>query len=79
MRSGEKKRCERESGFPEQLVNDLPVEIVPIEDAYLAAERPDILNDVPGAGLTELEFVFGHLSGLDHPDEGVHRERVVLR
>ena len=79
MRLGEEERVEREPGVPEQFVDDVPVEVVPVEDAELAAERPDVLDDVPGASLPQRELVFGRLAALHHPDERVDHERVVLR
>ena len=79
MRLGEEERVEREPGVPEQLVDDVPVEVVPVQDAELAAERADVLDDVPGAGLAQRELVLGRLAALHHPHERVDRERVVLR
>ena len=79
MRRGDEERVEGESGIPEQLVDHAAVEVVAVEDADLAAERPDILDDVPGAGLSQRELVLGRSAGLHHPHERVDGERVVLR
>ena len=59
VRLGDEERVEREPGVPEQLVDDVPVEVVPVEDAELAAQRADVLDDVPGAGLAQRELVLG--------------------
>src|ERR1700712_4473071 len=57
VRGGEEQRFEGEPRLPEQLVDDVPVEVVPVENTKLAAECADIFDDVPGAGLTEGELV----------------------
>src|SRR5699024_9390232 len=79
VRLSEEERAEREPGVPEQLVDDVPVEVVPVEDAKLAAERPDILDDVPRASLPQRELVLGRPAALHHSDERVDHERVMLR
>src|SRR5699024_8315154 len=42
------ERLEDQPGIPQEFVDDLAVEVVPEEHPHLTAERPDVLDDVPG-------------------------------
>src|SRR5699024_4760840 len=79
VRDRREERAEDESRIPQEFVDDLAVEVVPVEDAHLTAERPDILDDVPRPGFAERELVLLRVAGPHHPDERIDHERVVLR
>ncbi|MEG8035195.1 hypothetical protein QP157_07670 [Sphingomonas sp. LR61] len=78
MRLGDEQWCEDDPGVPQQLAEHLLVEVVAVEDPHLAAQRADVLDDVPRARLTERELVLVRSCGFDHADESLHGERVVL-
>src|SRR5690606_6021344 len=53
VRRGEEERVERKPGVSQQFVDNLPVEIVAVEDAELTAERANVFDDVPGTRLSQ--------------------------
>ncbi|MCF2570982.1 hypothetical protein HX613_02285 [Brevibacterium sp. UCMA 11754] len=59
VRDCNEKRVKDKSGVPQQFVDDLLVEVVPVKNAELTAERANIFDDVPGASLTQRELILG--------------------
>lgn len=74
MRRCKEKRVKDKPGISQQFVDDLLVEVVPIENAELAAERANIFDDVPSASLSKRELILGRIAGLDHPHERINHE-----
>ncbi len=63
----------------QQLRYRLAVEVVEVDYAYLAAESRDVADDLGGLCLADCELVLSGVELLDHFNERLDREGVVLR
>ena len=76
--AGVEERVESESLVTYCLLEHPPVEAVEVQDANLAAEASDILDDLSGGCLAHDELVIVGATFADDVDEGLHREGIVL-
>ena len=63
----------------EDLRDDVAVEVAEVEDADLAAQACDVVDDLARLALADGEIVFGGVEALGHLHEGLDREGIVLR
>lgn len=63
----------------EDLRDDVAVEVAEVEDADLATQACDVVDDLARLALTDGEIVFGGVEALGHLHEGLDREGIVLR
>ena len=63
----------------EDLRDDVAVEVAEVEDADLAAQACDVVDDLARLALADGEIVFGGIEALGHLHEGLDREGIVLR
>ena len=70
---------EREITCVEQALDHLAVKVAQVEDADIALERGDVLDDFPRARLADGELVLVGIEQLDSLDKALDGEGVVLR
>ena len=72
------ERSKLQIGGLKKLQQRPPIKIIQIQDADLASGGSDVLDNIPGAGLPDGEFVFRNVQGPCQLHERFHREGIML-